>query len=134
VSYSHSIHGAAGRGAKTVILRSNDELLMAVLNEDRLVDIEAMRKVVGCDELAVASEKEFSGRFGSCEPAAIPPFGTLFRIPLYCDRTLAQQSEIEFHAGTAADTIRMQFTEFVQIEAPAMADFSSPSGSTTKAA
>jgi Ala-tRNA(Pro) deacylase len=139
VSYTHEEHRAARPSndfsvtrnmAKTIIFRSNDQLVMTVLNEDRIVDMEAMKKVVGCDELAVVSDKELSDRFRSCEPTAIPPFGALFQIPIYCDRTLAQQSEVEFHAGTAMDTIRMPFSELVQIEAPTMADFSSPSDST----
>ena len=143
VSYRHEEHPAEGPSndltvrscaAKTIIFRPNDQLLMVVLNEDRIVDMDAIKKVVGCDELPVVSEQELSDRFGSCEPTAIPPFGTLFQVPVYCDRTLAQQPEIEFHTGTATDTIRMAFSEFVQIEAPTMADFSTPSGSTTRAA
>lgn len=143
VSYTHEEHRAARpsdefsvtrNAAKTIIFRSNDQLVMAVLNEDRIVDMEAMKKVVGCDELAVLSEKEVSNRFDPCGTTTIPPFGALFQIPIYCDRTLAQQSEVEFHAGTATDTIRMLFSELVQIEAPTIADFSSPSDSTKSAA
>jgi Ala-tRNA(Pro) deacylase len=120
--------------AKTIVFRSKDELLMLVLNEDRIVDMEAIKKIVGCDDLSVVPEEELFDRFGPCEPAAIPPFGTLFHIPIYCDRMLAQQPEIEFRAGTVKDTIRMPLSEFVQIEAPTMADFSSPSDPTRSAA
>jgi Ala-tRNA(Pro) deacylase len=142
VSYTHQERAARPsddyllmrNAAKTILFRSNDQLVMAVLNADRSVDMEAMKKVVGCDDLAVVPEKELSDRFSSCEPTAIPPFGALFQIPIYCDRTLAQQSEIEFHAGTAMDTIRMLFSELVQIEAPTMADFSNTSDSTKSAA
>lgn len=143
VTYSHAKHRAAGtsndlsisrNAAKTIVFRSKDELVMLVLNEGRIVDMEAIKKILGCDELTVVPEKELSDRFGPCDPTAIPPFGTLFQIPIYCDRTLAQQPEIEFRAGTVKDTIRMSLSEFVQIEAPTMADFSSPSDPTRSAA
>jgi Ala-tRNA(Pro) deacylase len=136
VSFSHEKHllSSSRNAAKTIIFRANGQLVMVVLNEGRVVDMEAIKKIVGCDDLSVVPENELSDRFGPCEPTAIPPFGTLFQIPIYCDRTLAQQPEIEFRAGTVKDTIRMPLSEFAQIEAPTMADFSSPSDPTRSAA
>jgi Ala-tRNA(Pro) deacylase len=113
--------------AKTVVLRAGNRLVMAVLRADRVINMEALKRGIGCDKLALASETEFFRQFPSCEPGAMPPFGKLFGLPLYCDKALAKQAEIEFNAGTHTDTVRMRFSEFVRLEDPPMLDFSEQS-------
>ncbi len=137
VSYRHKIHPVAytsletaavdhvpGRElAKTVVLKSDGNLILAVLPADCVIDLEILKKGIGSKNLALASETEFTWRFPSCQPGAMPPFGKLFGLPLYCDRTLAGQLEIEFNAGTHTDTIRMEFSEFERLEAPVIREF-----------
>ena len=110
--------------AKTVVLTGDGRLVMAVLPADHVINMEALKKGIGSKSLALASESEFIGRFPSCQSGAMPPFGKLFGLPLYCDRSLAGQLEIEFNAGTHTDTIRMSFSEFERSEAPVILDFS----------
>jgi Ala-tRNA(Pro) deacylase len=110
--------------AKTVVLKASGRLIMAVLPADRVIDMNALRRQIGCKTLTLATESEFKERFTPCRPGAMPPFGRLFKLPIFCDRALAEQREIEFNAGTHMDTIRMAFTEFAQLETPVMADFS----------
>lgn len=109
---------------KTVVLLADGRPIMAVLPADRVINMDVLKKHVGCERLSLASEREFPERFPSCQPGAMPPFGRLFGMMLYCDRSLAAQPEVEFNAGTHVDTIRMKFSEFAQLEAPVMADFS----------
>ena len=113
--------------AKTVVLRAGNRLVMAVLRADHIVNMEALKREIGCDKLELASETEFAQQFPGCEPGAMPPFGRLFKLPLYCDKTLAKQAEIEFNAGTHIETIRMRFSEFVRLEDPLMIEFSEQS-------
>lgn len=136
--YSHKIHAVAftsleiaavdhipgGELAKTVVLRADGRLIMAVLPGDRVINLQALKQAVGCNKLLLASEKEFIEEFPECQPGSMPPFGRLFRLDLYCDRELALQPEIEFNAGTHIDTIRMKFSDFAQLETPIMLDFS----------
>lgn len=113
--------------AKTVVLRAGDRLVMAALRADHVINMEALKTGIGCHKLALASETEFAQQFPGCEPGAMPPFGKLYGLPLYCDMALAKQAEIEFNAGTHIDTVRMRFSEFVRIEDPLMLDFSEQS-------
>jgi Ala-tRNA(Pro) deacylase len=83
-----------------------------------------LKRQVGCGHLSLASEKEFIEKFPSCQPGAMPPFGNLFGLPLYCDTALAKQAEIEFNAGTHVDTIRMTYASLVKLENPIMLSFS----------
>jgi Ala-tRNA(Pro) deacylase len=110
--------------AKTVVIRADERMILAVLPGDYVINLEILRKQVGCDKLMVVPEKDFINKFPECHPGAMPPFGKLFGLPLYCDSTLAKQAEIEFNAGTHVDTIRMTFPSFVALEDPIMVRFS----------
>jgi hypothetical protein len=96
---------------------------MAVLPADRVINMEVMKTRIGCSKLALASERQFADRFEPCRPGAMPPFGRFFGLPIFCDRTLAEKSEIEFNAGTHIDTVRMRFSEFAGLERPVFTDF-----------
>jgi Ala-tRNA(Pro) deacylase len=110
--------------AKTVVLRADDKLILAVVPADRIVNLAALKKIIGCNRLSLVPETEFKDRFEPSKPGAMPPFGKLFNVPLYCDRMLATANEIEFNAGTHYDTIRMRFADFLRLETPIMEDFS----------
>ena len=87
--------------AKTVIVKLDGALAMAVLPASYQVDLLALKKVVGVNEAALASEREFKQHFPDCETGAMPPFGSNFYgIPVYVDETLTRDHDIAFNAGT----------------------------------
>jgi Ala-tRNA(Pro) deacylase len=53
----------------------------------------------------------------------MPPFGNLFGVPVYVDRSLAADEAIVFQAGTHADTVRMRYADFARLVQPIVADF-----------
>ena len=117
-------HVSGSQFAKTVILSTGQKLIMAVVPADHIIDIDMLKDKTGYDRLTLASEKDFIEAFPSCQPGAMPPFGRLFGLPVYCDNALAQHSEIEFNAGTHIDTIRMEFGTFNELENPLLLTFS----------
>ena len=137
VSYSHKTRPVAevaqipgSEFVKTVVLRADERMILAVLPEDYVINFEILEKQAGCGKLALASEKEFIEEFSDCQPGAMPPFGRLFGLPLYCESTLAKQAEMEFKAGTHVDTVRITFASFVKLEYPIMLRFSEKHDST----
>ena len=138
VTYVHKIHPPAytsqeiaetervpGREfAKTVVLQADQRLILAVIPGDHIVDLDVFKKQIGCERLALATEKEFIERFPACQVGAMPPLGRLFGLPVYCDTALSKQAEIEFNAGTHIDTVRMTFASFANLENPTMLRFS----------
>jgi Ala-tRNA(Pro) deacylase len=110
--------------AKTVLLRADDRLILAVLSGDRVINFDVLKEALGCDKLMLASLEELRELFPGCWPGAMPPLGKLYGISVYCDKALARQLEIEFNAGTHIDTIRMPFSEFERLELPIVLNFS----------
>jgi Ala-tRNA(Pro) deacylase len=51
-------------------------------------------------------------------PGSIPPFGSLFGLPTWCDEKLADEERINFNAGDHAISISLAYAEFVRVEQP----------------
>ena len=109
--------------AKTVILRVENELAMAVLPSSRWVDLAAMRKELGIAKVELASEFEFDSRFPDCETGAMPPLGNLYDMPVYVDASLAEDTEIAFNAGSHYEVIRMKYADFARLVQPRVLHF-----------
>jgi Ala-tRNA(Pro) deacylase len=111
--------------AKTVILKLDGSLAMAVLPASYQVDLAAIKKATGVRLAELASEDEFAQHFPDCETGAMPPFGNLYGIPVYVDETLAADDEIAFNAGSHYELIRLAFRDFEELVKPLVMDFSS---------
>ncbi len=110
--------------AKTVIVKLDGALAMAVLPASYQVDLLALKRVVGVGAASLASEKEFKQHFPDCETGAMPPFGNLYGIPVYVDESLTRDTEIAFNAGTHLELIRMSCADFERLVRPEVLEFS----------
>jgi Ala-tRNA(Pro) deacylase len=110
--------------AKTVVVKLDGALGMAVLPASYQVDLLALKKAAGVQDASLASEHEFKQHFPDCETGAMPPFGNLYSIPVYVDETLTRDAEIAFNAGTHLELIRMSFGDFDRLVKPMTLRFS----------
>lgn len=108
--------------AKVVMVKAGDQLSMLVLPADHRVDLDRVKRLLGRD-VRLATEAEFRDAFPGCEVGAMPPFGNLFGIPVSVDRSLEQDDEIVFNAGTHTLTAKVAFADFVRLTEPRMAEF-----------
>ena len=110
--------------AKTVIVKLDGALAMAVLPASYQVDLLELKRLTRVREAALASEREFKQHFPDCETGAMPPFGNLYGIPVYVDETLTRDDEIAFNAGTHLELIRMSCADFEKLVKPVVLGFS----------
>jgi Ala-tRNA(Pro) deacylase len=111
--------------AKTVIVKLDGALAMAVLPASYQVDLPALKRATGVQTAELASEREFKQHFPDCETGAMPPFGNLYGIPVYVDETLTEDKEIAFNAGSHYELIRMAYLDFERLVGPEVMSFSS---------
>jgi len=111
--------------AKTVIVKLDGDLAMAVLPASYQVDLETLRRVTGVQKAELASERDFKRHFPDCETGAMPPFGNLYGIPVYVDETLSEDREIAFNAGSHFELIKMAYRDFERLVKPEVMEFSS---------
>src|ERR687897_876957 len=111
--------------AKTVMVLLTDEekTVMLVLPAPYHVNSQKAAAALGAREVLLAEEKRFADTFPDCEVGAMPPFGNLYDIPVYADRTLAEDKTIVFRAGTHTDTMSVEYTDFERLVQPTVAEF-----------
>src|SRR5439155_15551596 len=85
-------------GAKALICKADEQFLMIVLPADRKLASKLVRKASGAKSLRFASREEVE-HLTNLSPGSIPPFGSLFNLPTWCDERLSEQARINFNAG-----------------------------------
>ena len=108
--------------AKTAVLRSGKQDLLAVLPASYHVNLHKLAAVSGMP-VELVDERECYKLFPDCQPGAVPPFGELYGLPVYLDGALADDPEIVFGAGTLSDGIRMGNADFVHLARPRICSF-----------
>ena len=118
-----AIEHVKGRShAKVVMVKSGEELLMAVLPADLRLDLEKLNKVTG-RPTSLATEAEFKALFPDCAVGTMPPFGQLYGVATYLDQSLTGAGRIVFEAGTHSDAIKMSYADYERVAKPTIADF-----------
>jgi Ala-tRNA(Pro) deacylase len=113
--------------AKTVMVSiDGGEMIMLALPAPYHVNPEKAAAALGAPEARLADEERFAETFPDCEVGAMPPFGNLYGVPVYVDRTLTNDETIVFRAGTHADTMSVAYADFERLVEPAVADFTDP--------
>jgi Ala-tRNA(Pro) deacylase len=111
-------HVSGKKLAKTVIVKIDGVLAMAVIPASEHVDLDRLRTLTGAQTIEIATEREFKDAFPDCETGAMPPFGNLYDMPVYADENLAQHEEITFSAGTHRELVRMRWADLARLVNP----------------
>lgn len=109
--------------AKVVIIKADDWFVMTVLPASWHVDLHRLRDVFMTNHVRLATEQEFKDLFPDCELGAMPPFGPLYGLPVYVDRSLTQDEYIVFEAGNHSEAIRMRYWDFAALVFPVVEEF-----------
>jgi Ala-tRNA(Pro) deacylase len=109
--------------AKTVVYAGDSGYGMAVLPADCLVDKDALGGFLDDSSVRLANELELGQLFPGCDLGSMPPFGSLFHLPVIVDASVAEQEFIAFNAGTHRDVIHMTYADFAELVAPVLSKF-----------
>lgn len=104
--------------AKTVMVRIDGRLAMAVVPASSQVGLTLLKTGAQATAVELASERDFKGSFPDCETGAMPPFGNLYGIDVFADESLSRDPEISFNAGTHRELMRMAWSDFERLVHP----------------
>lgn len=121
---AHAAHVPGRELAKTVIVKLDGHLAMAVVPSTERVDLGLVKSATGADAVELASEEEFREHFPECETGAMPPFGNLYDMQVYVDESLTADAEIAFNAGTHTELFSMAYADFERLVKPGVARLS----------
>ncbi len=104
--------------AKTVIVKLDGKLAMAVVPASRHVDLGLLKSAAGATTAELAGEDEFRDKFPDCETGAMPPFGNLYDMAVFADQILSHDKEIAFNAGSHRELVRLAWEDFAMLVKP----------------
>ena len=119
-----SAHVSGKELAKTVMVKVDGKMAMAVLPASYLVDFALLKETVGANEIELATESEFKDLFPGCEVGAMPPFGNLYDMAVFAAAKLAEDDEIAFNAGSHTELIKLAYKDFERLVDPTVVRFS----------
>ncbi len=119
-----SAHVAGKELAKTVMVKIDDKMAMAVLPAAFKISFDLMKKAAGAANVELANEQEFKDMFPESELGAMPPFGNLYGMEVFVDEILSQDEEIAFNAGSHTELIKLAYRDFDRLVKPNAAKFS----------
>lgn len=115
------------QGAKALIIKArlngDKKYFMLVLPGDKRIDSKRAKKMLKCKSFSFASEDEVVSITDGVLPGGVPPFGNLFKLPIYVDQTLSENDEIIFNAGDRSVSIAMKYSDYECVVDPNISDF-----------
>jgi Ala-tRNA(Pro) deacylase len=107
--------------AKTVMVKLDGKIAMAVLPASFALDLNLLRQVAGGAKVELAAESEFEELFPGCETGAMPPFGNLYGMDVFVAKSLIEDEQIAFNAGSLTELIQLPYKDFERLVNPKVA-------------
>ncbi len=119
-----SAHISGKELAKTVVIKIDGKLAMAVLPASYKISFDDLKEALGVEKVRLAYEQEFMDKFPDCEVGAMPPFGNLYGLDVYVAESLEDDEEIAFNACSHTELIKMKYQDFEKLVKPKRLKFS----------
>ena len=104
--------------AKTVMVKIDGKMSMAVLPASCRVDFDLLKAAAGTDNVQLAKEEEFVKLLPECDVGAMPPFGHLHGMDVYVAEELTEDEEIAFNACAHTVLIKMAYEDYERLVNP----------------
>lgn len=112
------------QGAKSLILKvyfknKLSKFIVVVLAADHKLDKKLLKQKLNAKNFRFATEEEVKKLTG-VQPGGIPPFGSIFGLKTYVDKSLLDNKTIVFNAGDRSFSIAMKLEDYLDVEKPAV--------------
>ena len=111
------------QGAKALVMSADNQPIIIVLPANLKVDMKKFKTSYNVKNLKMATPEEVE-KITTVKIGAVPPFGNIFKIPLYVDEKLAENQTIVFNAGKHTKSIELNYKDYEQIAKPIIGQFS----------
>jgi Ala-tRNA(Pro) deacylase len=125
-------HEKLSEVAKAVLLKgkksrkagsgSAGNLYLAVLPAGNNCDFKALGKLAA-DKVSMAKEKDINTKLKT-KIGLIPPFGSLFGLPMFIDKKILKNKIINLPAGSYTESVIMNMKDYMKLENPTEGNFS----------
>ena len=111
------------QGCKALICKTAEGFIQAVVSGAKELDIEKLQKLTLFKKIELANAKEVRKVTG-CNIGSVPPFGNLFNLKVYVDKSVVENEIVAFNAGSHTRSIKMKAKDLVRVVNPIIGEFS----------
>jgi Ala-tRNA(Pro) deacylase len=110
--------------AKTLVVRTPEGYVRAVLPASERIDLRKLRRVRGGGKKQVhlASEEQLARDYPEFELGAVPPIGGGRRDPVIIDSRLAERDSLVLEAGSHEESVRISTGDLLRVTEAEVAD------------
>jgi Ala-tRNA(Pro) deacylase len=108
--------------AKTIVLRDDEGLRLAVIPASERLDMRKLRQALASRSLRLVTEQEMADEFDEIEVGAVPPFGSMFDALELVDERLLEHDRILCSGGDHEHAILVDPREVVRAGEARVAD------------
>lgn len=106
---------------KSVMVKVDGRHTMVVTTANHKVDASKLKAALGARDVQLERETDFETLFEDCELGAMPPFGSLYGIPVVVDEQVLKNDEIAFNGGDHSSLVKMSCRDFERLVQPTKA-------------
>jgi Ala-tRNA(Pro) deacylase len=110
-------------GAKSLVFRSKGEFFMVVISGDKKVNMKKLRQVLNIQSLSLAHPDEVL-EVMHCKIGSVHPFGNLFGIQVYLEKSVLRNEFMTFSAGRHDTSITMKVSDYEKAVNPVLVEVS----------
>lgn len=92
---------------KTLILKADRKLYLALISADKKLDFKKFKNMILAKNLNLASESLIKRKFKGVKVGAVPPFGEIWQVPTFIDKSLKKEKEIILNGGDWNTSIKI---------------------------
>ena len=115
---AESLHVSGHELVKTVLLKVDSRMVMAVMPACERVDFAKLKEQTGAKYVELASEQDIADLAPLCDRGSLPPVGNLFGMEVFVSNTLADDEVICFSAGSHTEDICMSYDDWEELVQP----------------
>jgi len=109
--------------AKTLVVETGNKYCMVVVPVDRYLNKNLLLKTMKAEKLNLAQDEELKPLFPNYKSGTMPPFGNLYALPTYIEKSLTNAEEIVFDACSDTKSIRLKMNDYMKLAKPIVAEF-----------
>ena len=111
------------QGCKALVCKTDEGFIQAVVSGVKELDILKLQKLTLFRKIELADAKEVRKVTG-CNIGSVPPFGNLFDLKVYFDKSVVESDVVAFNAGSHTRSIKMKAKDLVRVVNPVIGEFS----------
>jgi Ala-tRNA(Pro) deacylase len=100
---------------KTLVFKTDGKLAMALIPANKNLDKEKIKKLLKAKKVDLVSERLIKNKFKGVKVGAIPPFGNLWGLGTFADKSLINQPKIILNGGDYNFSIKISPVSFKKL-------------------